>query len=65
MKQTKKDIRLLSREELQNFLVTQNEKPFRAKQIEEWIWQKSVTSFEQMTNLSTSLRKLLESCRLL
>ncbi|OFY93349.1 MAG: 23S rRNA (adenine(2503)-C(2))-methyltransferase [Bacteroidetes bacterium RIFCSPLOWO2_12_FULL_31_6] len=60
MKQTKKDIRLISKEDLQKFLVSQNEKPFRAKQIEEWIWQKSITSFEQMTNLSSALRKLLE-----
>ena len=55
----KKNIRLLSREELQNFLVAKGEKAFRAKQIEEWIWKKSATSFEQMTNLSHSLRVLL------
>lgn len=57
---TKKDIRLVSREELQNFLASHGEKAFRAKQIEEWIWKKSVTSFNDMTNLSTSLRKILE-----
>lgn len=58
---SKKDIRLLSREELQSFLVAQGEKAFRAKQIEEWIWKKSATSFQEMTNLSTSLRTLLSN----
>jgi 23S rRNA (adenine2503-C2)-methyltransferase len=57
---SKKDIRLISGEALQNFLVSQNEKAFRAKQIEEWIWKKSVVSFVEMTNLSVTLRKALQ-----
>jgi len=35
------------------------EKSFRAKQIYEWIWVKSVTDFESMTNLSIPLREKL------
>lgn len=60
MHKEKKDIRLVSKEELQNFLIAQGEKTFRSKQIDEWIWQKSVTSFAQMTNLSALLRRALE-----
>lgn len=37
------------------------EQKFRAKQIYEWLWQKSCTSFDEMSNLSLSLRETLES----
>lgn len=37
------------------------EKPFRAKQIYEWLWAKSVTDFENMTNLSVPLRQKLKT----
>ena len=36
------------------------EKPFRAKQVYDWIWKKGVTDFDQMSNLSISLRKLIK-----
>lgn len=36
------------------------EKKFRAKQVWEWLWVKSATSFEEMTNLSKGLRDLLK-----
>ena len=42
------------------WLTSVGEKPFRAKQIHSWLWQKGATSFEEMTNLSLSLRKSLE-----
>ena len=35
------------------------EKKFRAKQIYEWLWKKSATSFDEMTNLSKALREQL------
>lgn len=57
---TRQDIRKLSLEELQDFFVKNGEKSFRAKQVYEWLWKKSATAFEQMSNLSVSLRKLLE-----
>ena len=56
----KKDIRLLTREELKQVLVALGEKPFRATQIWHWLWQKHARSFQEMTNLSNSLRDLLE-----
>jgi 23S rRNA (adenine2503-C2)-methyltransferase len=56
---TKKDIRQLSLEELIEVFQGLGEKKFRAKQVYEWLWQKGVTSFEEMTNLSKDLRSLL------
>ena len=55
----RKDIRLLSLEELQVAIVELGEKKFRAKQIYEWLWKKGARSFEEMTNLSKSLRQTL------
>ena len=53
------DIRLLSLDELISQLTALGEKPFRAKQIYEWLWKKSATSFDDMTNLSLKLRAFL------
>ncbi|HAI75461.1 MAG TPA: 23S rRNA (adenine(2503)-C(2))-methyltransferase RlmN [Microscillaceae bacterium] len=55
----KKDIRKITAAELSDFLQQHQEKPFRAKQIEEWLWKKSATNFEAMTNLSAQTRALL------
>lgn len=57
----KKNIREVSREEIAAFLSANGEKIFRAKQIEEWIWQKGVQAFEEMTNLSKGIRELLNA----
>ncbi len=56
----KKDIRALSLDEIKGFFETNGDKAFRAKQVYEWLWQKSATSFSQMTNLSLATRTLLE-----
>ncbi len=56
----KKDIRAVSLEEIKTFLSENGEKPFRAKQVYEWLWQKSVRSFDDMSNLSIALRELLK-----
>jgi 23S rRNA (adenine2503-C2)-methyltransferase len=56
-------IRSLSLVQLRDFFVEQNEPAFRAKQVYEWIWKHSVTSFEVMKNLPLALRqKLAEQC---
>jgi len=55
----KTDIRNLSKEEIKNYLVEIGESAFRAKQIYSWLWQKSARSFDEMTNLSKSLRENL------
>lgn len=55
------DIRTLSKEQLIAALEQLGEKPFRAKQIYEWLWKKSAHSFEEMTNLSKELREQLNN----
>ncbi len=57
--QVKKDIRKASVEDLKHFLEQMDEKPFRAKQIHEWIWEKSALSFDDMTNISLKTREQL------
>jgi len=57
---TKIDIRQLSLEELTAKIKALGEKKFRAKQVHEWLWKKRAIDFSQMTNLSKSLRNLLE-----
>lgn len=58
--QEKKDIRALSKEELRVFFKNQGDQSFRGNQVYEWLWSKACYSFEDMTNLSKSTRKLLE-----
>jgi 23S rRNA (adenine2503-C2)-methyltransferase len=57
---SKRDIRKLKLEELKEFFVQQGEKPFRAQQVYEWLWNKSAKNFDQMTNLSIGLRDMLK-----
>lgn len=54
------DIRTLSLEEIIDLLLQRKQKAFRAKQIYHWLWRKSATSFEQMTNLPKSLLEILQ-----
>jgi 23S rRNA (adenine2503-C2)-methyltransferase len=49
----------LPKDGLEQFLVELDEKPFRARQILQWIYQHGVLDFEAMTNLSKSLRSKL------
>lgn len=58
--QEKKDIRALSKEDLRVFFKNQGDQSFRGNQVYEWLWSKACYSFEDMTNLSKSTRKLLE-----
>lgn len=58
--QTKIDIRTLTKEQLIAQLEALGEKSFRAKQIYEWLWQKSAIDFDEMTNLSKELREKLK-----
>jgi len=56
----KKDIRALTKEQLQEFFVSRGDKSFRGAQVYEWLWQKSAYSFEEMTNISKATRQILE-----
>lgn len=49
----------LSQGGLEQFLAERNEKPFRARQIMQWIYQRDIDDFAQMTDLSKSLRSRL------
>ncbi len=53
------NIKELSFGELQTYLKEIKEPSFRAKQIYEWVHEKHASSFDEMTNLSKSLRERL------
>ena len=53
------NIRNLSLEQIQDLFKTMGEPAFRAKQVWEWLWKKNALSFNDMTNLSKSLRDKL------
>lgn len=57
----KQDIRAIELDQLTSFFVEHGEKPFRAKQVYEWLWKKSARSFDDMTNLSLQTRALMKS----
>lgn len=57
----KQDIFGLTIEKLQEVLVTAGMKKFRAKQIFQWLYQKSVFDFQEMHNLSKNDIALLQS----
>ena len=59
-KAEKKDLRKISSGDLKEFLTKIGEKPFRAKQINEWLWKKSAQSIDEMSNLSLDTRELLK-----
>ncbi len=61
----KTDIRKLSLAELREQFVGIGEKAFRANQVYEWLWKKSVTSFDQMSNISLDLRDKLKNTYLI
>lgn len=58
---TKRDIRTLKLEELKEFFIQHGEKAFRAQQVYDWLWNKSVKDFDHMTNLSVGTREMLKA----
>lgn len=59
MKQ-KQDIRALSKQQLEAIFAEAGEKKFRGRQVYEWLWHKGARDFDAMTNLSLSLRQMLQ-----
>ncbi|MGI6094233.1 MAG: 23S rRNA (adenine(2503)-C(2))-methyltransferase RlmN [Lachnospiraceae bacterium] len=55
------DIKSLTKEEVAQVLEQMGEKPFRARQIYEWIHGRLASSYEEMTNLSKDLRNRLKT----
>lgn len=60
MKEQPRNIRTLSRQDIEAYFETIGEKSFRAKQVYEWIWSKAAQSIDDMTNLSKELRNKLK-----
>ncbi|MDX5339910.1 MAG: 23S rRNA (adenine(2503)-C(2))-methyltransferase RlmN, partial [Cyclobacteriaceae bacterium] len=56
MEDQKKDVRKLSLAQLEEFFLAHGEKKFRAKQVYEWLWHKSLKNFDDMSNISLSTR---------
>lgn len=56
----KTDIKSMTLQELKNELTGMGEKPFRADQIYEWLHVRLARSFDEMTNLSKTLRETLK-----
>ncbi len=62
----KVDIKSLNLKELTSFMEELGEKPFRAKQVYQWLHVKQVSSFEEMTNISKAMiEKLSEQAELI
>ena len=57
----KKDIRAYGYDRLKEGMEALGEKPFRAKQVYEWLHVKLADDFDEMTNLSKALREKLLS----
>ena len=55
----KRDLHSLTHGELLELLAGLGQPKFRAKQIEEWVWEKNASSFDDMTNLPKALREQL------
>lgn len=59
------DLHSLSRGQLLALMEELGQPKFRAKQVEEWVWEKNAQSFDDMTNLPKALRATLaEHCTL-
>ena len=56
----KKDIRAYGSDRLKEEMEALGEKPFRAKQVYEWLHVKLADDFDEMTNLSKALREKLK-----
>ena len=55
-----KNIKDYNLPQLKEEMIAIGEKPFRAEQIFQWLYQEKVKSFEEMTNLSLELREKLK-----
>ncbi|MGE7672472.1 23S rRNA (adenine(2503)-C(2))-methyltransferase RlmN [Lysinibacillus sp. NPDC094403] len=57
----KESVYSLQPQQLEDWLKENDEKPFRAAQIFDWLYNKRVKTFEEMSNLSKGLREKLEA----
>ncbi len=61
MKDIRREIASLTLSEMASLIKESGEKPFRAKQIYEWIHKKLVTGYDEMTNVPLTLRERLKA----
>ncbi len=54
------DIRKLSLTELEDYFLAKGDKKFRAKQVYDWLWNKSLKNFDDMSNISLATREMLK-----
>ena len=54
-----RNLRSLSDDDLDRAIFHMGQPAFRSKQVKQWIWNKAATSFDEMTNLPSSLREEL------
>lgn len=57
----KKDLRKLSLIELSDYFQSIGEQKYRAKQVQEWLWKKSIVDIGEMSNLSIETRQNLKN----
>ena len=57
------DLKSMTPEELQERLSQMGEKAFRAKQVYQWIHEKLVSDYDEMSNLSKELREKLDGIK--
>jgi 23S rRNA (adenine2503-C2)-methyltransferase len=50
----------LTRAELEAYVLSMDEKPFRARQLMKWLYKRGVADFDQMTDLAKSFREKLK-----
>lgn len=50
----------LSLEDFENYFLSINEKKFKATQVFEWLYQKKVKTFDEMTNIKNEIREKLK-----
>jgi len=56
----KKDLRLLSFQEIYQLFAINGEPAFRAKQVYDWLWKKHILSFDKMKNIPAKTIKYLD-----
>jgi 23S rRNA (adenine2503-C2)-methyltransferase len=57
----KRSIHSLLLDEIADYLATRNQRPYRAKQVVDWLYEKRATSFEEMSDLPQALRNSLST----
>lgn len=61
MQKDKPNIRQLSKKDLTAYFTEKGEKPFRARQVWEWLWSNHAGGFDEMTTLSKKMREKLKA----